>query len=83
MAQPSSDSAVHRALAALAAGEPLGESLTQQAFGQVMLGAATPADLAAIKTLLLPGEMGEAFKVMSFSRGIEFELPGRDLRDRL
>lgn len=48
-----------------------------------LLGAATPADLAAIKTLLLPGEMGEAFKVMSFSRGIEFELPGRDLRDRL
>lgn len=48
-----------------------------------LLAAATPADLAAIKTLLLPGEMGEAFKVMSFSRGIDFKLPGRDLRDRL
>ena len=48
-----------------------------------LLGVASQADLAAIKTLLLPGEMGEAFKVMSFSRGTDFELPGRDLRDRL
>ena len=44
---------------------------------------AQPADLAPIKTLLLPGEMGEVFKVMAFSRGLEVRLPGRDLRDRL
>jgi len=48
-----------------------------------LLGAATHADLAAIKTLLLPGEMGEAFKVMALTRGNDFTLPGRDLRDRL
>ena len=48
-----------------------------------LLQGASPADLAAVKTLLLPGEMGEAFKVMAFSRGLRFELPGRDLRDRL
>lgn len=44
---------------------------------------ALPADLAAIKTLLLPGEMGETFKVMAFSRGLDVRVPGRDLRDRL
>ena len=60
MAQPSSDSAVHRALAALAAGEPLGESLTQQAFGQVMLGAATPAQVGALLMgLRVRGEAAE------------------------
>ncbi len=37
----------------------------------------------AIKTLMLPGEMGERFKVLLATRGIEATLPGRDLRDRL
>ncbi len=44
---------------------------------------ASPADLGAVKSLLLPGEMGEAFKVMAFSRGLDIVLPGRDLRGRL
>ncbi len=60
MAQPSSDSAVERALAALAAGEPLGESLTRQAFEQVMLGAATPAQVGALLMgLRVRGEVAE------------------------
>ena len=37
----------------------------------------------ALKTLMLPGEMGERFKVFLATRGIEATLPGRDLRDRL
>ncbi len=37
----------------------------------------------AFKTLVLPGEMGERFKVLLLTRGIEHDLPGRDLRDRL
>lgn len=37
----------------------------------------------ALKTLMLPGEMGERFKLLLASRGVEASLPGRDLRDRL
>lgn len=37
----------------------------------------------ALKTLMLPGEMGERFKLFLATRGIEAALPGRDLRDRL
>ncbi len=37
----------------------------------------------ALKTLMLPGEMGERFKVFLATRGIDATLPGRDLRDRL
>ncbi len=37
----------------------------------------------AIKRLMLPGEMGERFKLLAMSRGLECELPGRDFRDRL
>ncbi len=37
----------------------------------------------ALKTLVLPGEMGERFKVLLLTRGVEHSLPGRDLRDRL
>jgi len=37
----------------------------------------------ALKTLTLPGEMGERFKVMQLSRGLPGGLPGRDFRDRL
>jgi len=41
------------------------------------------AHSAALKRLMLPGEMGERFKVLAMSRGIRAELPGRDFRDRL
>ncbi len=37
----------------------------------------------ALKTLILPGEMGERFKLLLLSRGIGADLPGRDFRDRL
>ena len=37
----------------------------------------------AFKTLVLPGEMGERFKLLLLTRGIEGTLPGRDFRDRL
>jgi SAM-dependent MidA family methyltransferase len=40
--------------------------------------------LSALKTLVLPGEMGERFKVMLLrKRSSGSPLPGRDLRDRL
>jgi SAM-dependent MidA family methyltransferase len=40
--------------------------------------------LAALKTLLLPGEMGERFKVLLFRKDLAGRaLPGRDFRDRL
>ncbi|HEY8519397.1 MAG TPA: SAM-dependent methyltransferase [Gammaproteobacteria bacterium] len=46
--------------------------------------AAGPRELAALKTLLLPGEMGERFKVMLLTKELPgLELGGRDLRDRL
>jgi len=45
------------------------------------------ADIAAsqaFKTLVLPGEMGERFKLLVLSRGMELEPPpGRDMRARL
>jgi SAM-dependent MidA family methyltransferase len=45
---------------------------------------AAPADLAAFKTLVLPGEMGERFKLMLLGRDVgDLTLPGRDLRARL
>jgi len=37
----------------------------------------------ALKTLILPGEMGERFKLLQMSRGIAAKLPGRDFRYRL
>lgn len=37
----------------------------------------------ALKRLMLPGEMGERFKLLLATRGVEATLPGRDLRDRL
>lgn len=50
----------------------------------------TPSDRIAIQrdaaTLMLPGEMGERFKAIAFTRGIPGPLPGfsfRDLRDSL
>jgi SAM-dependent MidA family methyltransferase len=46
--------------------------------------AAALRELAALKTLVLPGEMGERFKVLQLRKGAAGEpLPGRDLRDRL
>lgn len=38
----------------------------------------------ALKTLILPGEMGERFKLLLLGRGLELDPPpGRDFRDRL
>lgn len=37
----------------------------------------------ALKTLMLPGEMGERFKLLLATRGVDATFPGRDLRDRL
>ncbi len=37
----------------------------------------------ALKTLVLPGEMGERFKLLLLTRSIEGTLPGRDFRDWL
>ncbi len=46
--------------------------------------AAAVAEAAALKTLLLPGEMGERFKVMLLTRDLAgAALPGRDFRSRL
>lgn len=49
--------------------------------------AAGPPDAraaSALKTLLLPGEMGERFKLLWLTRGFESsDLPGRDFRDWL
>ncbi len=45
------------------------------------LNGATPAQLAAFKTLILPGEMGERFKLMLLNRGLQrCRLAGRDMR---
>lgn len=45
---------------------------------------ASPEQLAALKTLVLPGEMGERFKLLWLTRGIDaVPLPGRDMRSRL
>jgi SAM-dependent MidA family methyltransferase len=39
---------------------------------------------SALKTLILPGEMGERFKLLWLTRGLpDSELPGRDFRDWL
>jgi SAM-dependent MidA family methyltransferase len=39
---------------------------------------------SALKTLILPGEMGERFKVLLLRKGSDGPpLPGRDLRHRL
>jgi len=44
----------------------------------------TPAEASALKTLVLPGEMGERFKLIWLTRGApDAELPGRDFRNRL
>jgi SAM-dependent MidA family methyltransferase len=48
-----------------------------------MLDRGSIAARQAAKTLLLPGEMGERFKLLLLTRGIALSLPGRDLRSRL
>ena len=79
--------------AAVAAGLTVAGFTTQ---GQYLLGAltaaplslgvigASPQEQSALKTLILPGEMGERFKVMLLRKGgAGPSLPGRDLRHRL
>lgn len=84
----------HCAQAAHAAGLDLAGYTTQGAWlSETLLAApARIADLdiasaAQLKTLLLPGEMGERFKAMLLQRdgdaGPAITLPGRDLRGRL
>jgi SAM-dependent MidA family methyltransferase len=52
--------------------------------GPQALSSLSPAERGGLKTLILPGEMGERFKVMLLSKDIEPpRLPGRDLRSRL
>jgi SAM-dependent MidA family methyltransferase len=44
----------------------------------------SPAEISALKTLLLPGEMGERFKVLLLTRNLEtYTLLGRDFRNWL
>ena len=44
----------------------------------------TPREASALKTLILPGEMGERFKLIWLSRGFDAPpLPGRDFRNWL
>jgi len=79
--------------AAAAAGLAVAGFTTQ---GQYLVGALTampqslgvvatsPQEQSALKTLILPGEMGERFKVMLLRKGGDGPpLPGRDLRHRL
>ena len=71
--------------AGLAAGFAVAGYTTQGQFlletlGEALAGSAepTPQALAALKTLVLPGEMGERFKVMLLAKGLDAErLPGR------
>jgi SAM-dependent MidA family methyltransferase len=44
----------------------------------------SPREQSAMKTLILPGEMGERFKVLLLRKGVTGrELPGKDFRYRL
>lgn len=63
---------------------------TQAQFLLAALASATPAPAldaraaSALKTLVLPGEMGERFKLLWLTRGLgDVPLPGRDLRSWL
>jgi SAM-dependent MidA family methyltransferase len=54
---------------------------TRGSFG---IDAASPREQSALKTLILPGEMGERFKVLLLRKGATGPpLPGRDFRARL
>ena len=51
---------------------------------ELTLDLALPREQSALKTLVLPGEMGERFKVMLLRKGsVGPVLPGRDFRHRL
>jgi SAM-dependent MidA family methyltransferase len=79
--------------AAAAAGLTLGGFTTQAQYLIGMLAAApdafgiavaSPREQSALKTLILPGEMGERFKVLLLRKGVDGQpLPGRDFRARL
>jgi SAM-dependent MidA family methyltransferase len=44
----------------------------------------SPREQSALKTLILPGEMGERFKILLLRKGVGgAELPGKDFRYRL
>ncbi len=47
------------------------------------LASMSPAAHSALKTLMLPGEMGERFKLLWLSRHVGAPLPGRDFRSWL
>lgn len=56
-------------------------ALAQATQGRVEIGVKAAAEL---KTLVLPGEMGERFKLLALSKGVsDLAVPGRDLRNRL
>jgi SAM-dependent MidA family methyltransferase len=78
--------------AARDAGLDVGGFTTQAQFligalGDALLGererSGSPAALGALRTLLMPGEMGERFKVFLATKGLDVDFPGRDLRSRL
>jgi len=51
---------------------------------QLAIDAKSIRDLSGLKTLVLPGEMGERFKVLLLRKNLDaVPLPGRDFRDRL
>ncbi len=52
-------------------------------FLQRSTGRASVEQAQAFKTMILPGEMGERFKLLLLTRGVRAALPGRDFRDRL
>jgi SAM-dependent MidA family methyltransferase len=59
-------------------------TLLAAAPGGFGLDAASPREQSALKTLILPGEMGERFKVLLLRKGVTGPpLPGRDFRARL
>jgi len=79
------------AAAAAAAGLAVDGFTTQGQYVLGMLAAAPPAlsvplsprEQSALKTLVLPGEMGERFKVLLLRKALDGPpLPGRDFRDR-
>ena len=79
------------AAAAAAVGLDVGGFTTQAHFLLATVASELPVSVArdsiaarqAAKTLLLPGEMGERFKLLLLTRGVSWSLPGRDLRSRL
>ena len=64
-----------------------GQFLVEAGAGQrlgALRGSAALAAAQALKTLVLPGEMGERFKLMALSRDLALDPPpGRDFRSRL